>query len=371
MKIAIDASYLARPDRTGVGVYTLNLLENLARIDKENEYTVCYRMSRLRRWKHFVKIRQPNFRTRIIQDPWNFILQRSVDLFHEPDARLPGFARARRVVTVHDLFSLVSDEFSDPDFIKMKKARYAKIARSADRIITVSASTRNDLVERLGVPESRITVVPLGKEEIYKPVDEHEARQVARRHGIDGPYLFFVGNLSARKNLVRMLEAFAALRPALGKDLLFVMSGSVTYGGDEVMAAIDRLGVGERVKAVGFVPRDDLPALYSGAEAFMFATLYEGFGIPILEAMACATPVIASNISSHPEVAGDGALLVDPRDSEAIHHALEKILEDSSLRKGLIEKGLDQAARFNWEETARQTLGVYESVCDDPPTLRS
>lgn len=366
MKIAIDASCLARPDRTGVGVYAFNLIENLARIDRENEYTLCYRMSRLRRWKHFVRIRQPNFRTRIIQEPLNFLLRRSVDLFHGPDARLPEFKRARRVVTVHDLFSLVSDEFSDPDFIRKKKGRYAELAQSADRIISVSESTRNDIVERLGVPESRITVVPLGKDEIYKPVDKAEARQVAQRLGIDRPYVFFVGNLSARKNLVRMLEAFAALRPAIGRDLLFVMSGNVTYGGGEVMAAIDRLGVGDRVRAVGFVPRDDLPALYSGAEAFLFATLYEGFGIPILEAMACGTPVIASNVSAHPEVAGDAALLVDPRESGAIGDALEKILENSELRNGLVEKGLAQSARFSWEEMARRTLCVYKSVGGSP-----
>ncbi len=362
MKIAIDASCLARPDRTGVGVYAFNLVQNLARIDGENEYTLCYRLSRLRRLKHFVRISQPNFRTRIIQEPFNLLLKRSVDLFHGPDARLPEFERARRVVTVHDLFSLVSDEFSDPAFIRKKKERYAELARSADRIITVSASTRGDIVERLGVPEERITVVPLGKDEIYRPVDRVEARQVAERHGIDRPYLFFVGNLSARKNLVRMLEAFGSLRSGIGGDLLFVMSGNVTFGGDEVMAAIDRLGVAGRVKALGFVPRDDLPALYSGAEAFMFATLYEGFGIPILEAMACGTPVIASNISAHPEVAGAAALLVDPRDSAAIGDALERILDNGGLRKDLIEKGLARAARFSWEAMARRTLRVYEEL---------
>jgi glycosyltransferase involved in cell wall biosynthesis len=141
--------------------------------------------------------------------------------------------------------------------------------------------------------------------------------------------------------------------------VVFVLAGMVTYGGEEALDAVEALGLKDSVKHLGFVPRADLPALYSGATAFMFATLYEGFGLPILEAMACGTPVVASSLSAHPEVAGDAALLVDPTDTDAIAGAAARILEDGSLGKSLIEKGLARAGLFTWESTARATLAVY------------
>jgi glycosyltransferase involved in cell wall biosynthesis len=362
MKVALDASCLARPSKTGVGVYTLNLVEAIARIDKENTYYLCYRFSRLKQWKNFHRVAQSNFRVKIIQDPFNFLFRRKIDVFHGPDARLPEYRGVWRVATVHDLFSLLSAEYSKETFIRKKIERYQELARSADRIITDSESTRADIIEHLDYPEERIDVIPLAVNSVYKPVAAEEARAVARRHGVEGPYLFFVGNVSARKNLVRMLEAFAGLPPETGRDLTFVMSGKVTYGGDKVLEAIDRLGLKERVKLTGYLPFEDLPAFYSGAEVFMFPTLYEGFGIPILEAMACGTPVLTSNLSSHPEVAGDAALLVDPKDGADVADGLRRLLEDAALRKSLAAKGIKRAAGFTWDRVARKTLAVYRSA---------
>jgi len=371
MKIALDVSCLARPDRTGVGVYAASLIDALARIDTDNAYTLCYRFSRLKHRKHFLDAPGRNFRTKIIQEPLNVLFPRKLDVFHGLDARLPGYARVKKVVTLHDVFSLISSDFSDEAFIRKKTERYRGLARSADRVITVSRSTRADVMERLGIPAERIDVIPHGVDPRFRPATAEDAAAVAARHGIDGPYLFFVGSISARKNLVRMLEAFARLPAALRRGTTFVMAGKVTYGGEEALAAVARLGLTDSVRHLGFVPHNDLPALYSGAAVFMFATLYEGFGLPILEAMACGTPVVASNLSAHPEVAGDAALLVDPADVDAIAAATARLLEDESLGKSCIETGIAQAGRFTWEAAARRTLEVYGGLGENFPDRTS
>jgi glycosyltransferase involved in cell wall biosynthesis len=359
MKIALDVSCLARPDRTGVGVYAASLIEALARLDSENDYFLCYRFSRLKHRKHFPAPPGGNFRTKIIQEPLNVLFPRKLDVFHGVDARLPAYRGVKKVVTLHDVFSLISSDFSDEAFISKKRSRYRELARSADRVIAVSRSTRDDVIEHLGIPAERIAVIPHGVDPRYRPADPDAASAAAARHGIAGPYLLFVGSISARKNLVRMLEAFAALPAALRDATTFVMAGKVTYGGEEALAAVERLGLKDRVRHLGFVPHADLPALYAGASVFMFPTLYEGFGLPILEAMACGTPVVASNLSSHPEVAGGAALLVDPSDRSAIAAATARLLEDESLRAECIAKGYARAKGFTWERAARQTLALY------------
>lgn len=362
MNVGLDVSCLARPERTGVGIYASSLVDAIARIDKENGYHLCYRLSRLKNRKHFLRVAAPNFRVAIIQEPFNFLLQRRLHVFHGLDARLPSYRKVKKVVTIHDVFSLVSTEFSDEAFIRKKVRRYGDLAERADAIIAVSASTRSDIVERLHVPEERIHVIPEAADSRFAPVPEEEAREAARRYGVDGPYLFFVGNIQARKNLVRMLEAFAGLPEPLRNDLSFLMAGNVTYGGQKVLEAVKRLGLQEKVRFPGFVAREDLPALHSGASVFMFPTLYEGFGIPILEAMACGTPVVASTVSAHPEVAGDAALLVDPSDTDAIADAVARILEDGLLSKEMIEKGFLRSAGFSWEKTAQMTIDLYRDL---------
>ncbi len=362
MNVGLDVSCLARAERTGVGIYASNLVDAIARRDRENRYHLCYRFSRLKNRKYFHRVAAPNFRVSIIQEPFNFLLQRRLQVFHGLDARLPTYRKVKKVVTIHDVFSLVSRDFSDEAFIRKKVRRYGDLAARADAIIAVSASTRADIVERLGVPEERIRVIPEAADRRFAPIPEEKAREAARRYGADGPYLFFVGNIQARKNLVRMLEAFASLPSALRSDLSFLLAGNVTFGGEKVLETVDRLGLRGKVLLPGFVASEDLPALHAGASVFMFPTLYEGFGIPILEAMACGTPVVASTVSAHPEVAGDAALLVDPADTAAIAEAVARILEDGTLRERMIAKGFERAAGFSWDKTARMTIDLYRDL---------
>jgi len=364
MKIALDVSCIARAHRTGIGEYAYHLVNALAESKGGHRYYLCYRLSRLKKKRFFHTVEQDNFRLKIIQEPFNFLFPRNIDVFHGLDARLPAFRGPQKVATLHDLFAMISTDFADPAFIKKKVDRYRRLARQAGRIIAVSQSTRRDIVERLGVSEDKIDVIPLGVDPIFRPVPGDEAIATLRGHGIAGPYILFVGNLETRKNLLRMLEAFRRLPAGLRRNLNFVLAGKQTYGGDKVRKTLEEKGLTRSVKTLGYVPGRHLPALYSGAEAFMFPTLYEGFGIPIVESMACGTPVITSNLSANPEVAGDAALLVDPTDTDAIAEALCRLLEEQKLRKTLSQRGLRRAARFTWRQTAERTLEVYAKLAE-------
>ncbi|MBM4038317.1 MAG: glycosyltransferase family 4 protein [Planctomycetes bacterium] len=365
MRIAIDASATAERPRTGIGNYVSSLLHGLSELDGENQYFVCHRLSRLRRWRNLLRIPKPNFRGKIIQEPFNFFFMRRLDVFHGPDARLPRSRATKMVATVHDLFSLLSDDYADAQFRQMKAQRYQEIVDRAARIIVDSESTRRDLCQLLSVDPRRITVIPLGVSGHFCPRSPDEAALVLRKLAIDRPYLLSVGVLSARKNTRRVIEAFHAL--SRGSGLLLVLAGRPGPGWEAGLAAIEELALGDRVRLVGSVADADLPALYSAARAFLFPSLREGFGMPVLEAMACGTPVVTSNSSSLPEVAGDAALLVDPLDTGAIAEATRRLLEDEALARTLAARGIERARLFPWSRTARETLQVYRQVAERGP----
>jgi glycosyltransferase involved in cell wall biosynthesis len=229
-----------------------------------------------------------------------------------------------------------------------------------DAVITVSRQSCQDLIKYLPVNPKKINVIPEAASLHFHPLNEAEYLPALERHGIRRPYILSVGSLEPRKNLLRLLEAYARLegsRPSL------VIAGARNYWkSSPVVETVSRLGLEQHVRFTGYVEDADLPALYSAASLFVFPSLYEGFGLPVLEAMACGTPVVTSSVSSLPEVAGDAALLVDPRDVDAIASAMRRILDDSDLAADLRARGLARAAQFSWERTARETLAVYEKV---------
>jgi glycosyltransferase involved in cell wall biosynthesis len=242
---------------------------------------------------------------------------------------------------------------------------YGQIRRAvtrADAILAISQSTKNDLVDLLNVPSSKITVTHLAADPACRPVTE-AARLEAVRHnyGLPDGYLLFVGTLEPRKDLPTLLRAFASLGPA-AKDICLVLAGRPGWLYEQVYDLARTLKLGDRVRFLGAVPADDLPTLYSGARLFVLPSLYEGFGMPVLEAMACGAPVVCANTSSLPEIAGDAALLVPPGDEAALAQAMATILSDGDLRRQLTQRGFARAARFSWEATARQTLAVYAGL---------
>lgn len=263
------------------------------------------------------------------------------------------------VATVHDLSQLhVPQKYDAARMFYATRVLPALIGRQ-DRIITVSGSTRDDVLCRTRVTPDRVSVVPNGVDlSRYAEREPDAAQDVARRLGLDQPYLLYVARLEhPGKNHVTLLEAYARLRAAGARHKL-VLAGPRWSGAEAIDAAIARLGLAEHVVFTGFVAGEDLPALYAGATAFVFPSLYEGFGIPLLEAMACGVPSCAANVSSLPEVAGDAALLFDPRDPSDIAHALDRLISDDLLRARLRARGLKRCAEFTWERSAQ---GVVEA----------
>lgn len=284
------------------------------------------------------------------------------DVFHGTNYALPRGCRARRVVTIHDLALLRSPQLGT-DALSRFVRRTARSAAEADGIIADSESTRRDLIELLGLPAQKLRVIYPGFDPAFQVLPEEAARdRVCQRFGLSGPYILHVGTLEPRKNLEMLVKAYARLRRERQIPHRLVLVGARGWKYESLFHCIDRLDSPDAVCYLGPVPASDLPALYNAAELFVYPSLYEGFGLPPLEALACGTPVVTSNISSLPEVVGDAACLVDPSDEPGLASAIAGILGDAELRRRMRERGLAQARRFSWERCARETLALYREL---------
>lgn len=293
------------------------------------------------------------------------LLRDGVQLMHAPFTPPP--VSSRPYVFTHHCFSTFNHpEFYDPAILLRLNALLKKGLRSARRTICVSRCTLEMTADLFKLDRSRMHVVYNGVGEQFKPVPAAQARaEVTQVFGLDGPYFLFVGKLESRKNVVRILEAFDRFRREAGDPVKLVLAGRRTHLTEGVEETIRACGMADAVVEIGYVPDETLPALYSAAQALVFPTLWEGFGIPVIEAMACGTPVITSNLSSLPEVAGDAALLVDPYSVDDIGAAMLRLWREPALAAGLSARGLVNAQRFSWDITARQTLAVYREALDD------
>ena len=283
-----------------------------------------------------------------------------LDLFHGTVNALPPRLPCRSVVTIHDLAFM-----RWPDQTTRRRHRYlshavASAARRADCIIAVSAATKRDIVDLLNVDPARIAVTHLGVEERFKPASANRIAEVRKRYGVEAPFVLSVGTLEPRKNLPALLRAYARIRDDVPHNL--ALAGARGWRSAEFQEAVERANLGDRLRLMGFVDDRDLPALYSAADLFAFPSLYEGFGLPVLEAMACGAPVLTSNASSLPEVAGDAAVLVDPADETALGDALARLLTDRVERDRLIAAGKLRAEQFTWRATARATAAAYRDA---------
>ena len=290
-----------------------------------------------------------------------------VDVFHGMDhVGIPLVGRSGKyVVTVHDVIPLILPETFTPRHRLVVRLALARVRRKADLVVVPSHAVKRDVVRRVGLPGDRVVVTHEGCEPRFRPVrSEGALRDVAARYGLPPRYVLAVGTLEPRKNLTTLLEAFARLRRdgAVDADLRLVLAGARGWLDEPIFATVRSLGLEDAVRFTGFVDDDDLPAVYSGAALFVFPSLHEGFGLPLLEAMACGVPVVTSNVSSMPEVAGDAATLVDPRDGEGLAAAIARSLRDAALRDRLREAGIARARQFSWEATARRTLDAYASL---------
>jgi glycosyltransferase involved in cell wall biosynthesis len=370
LRIAIDAHSVG----TGLGgneSYATNLIEALAGVDSVNDYTLYVtRRAAVERFSN----RWPNFSVRgtlphtpLIRIPLTLsaeLRRNPVDVLHV-QFTAPPFSPCPVVVSIHDL----SFEHL-PQTFKWRSRKQLRItvrrsAREAAQVIALSDYARNDIISSYHVNPENVSVIPLAAPAHFRPVkDEGELQRVRQTYGIEGDYILSVGAIQPRKNLSRLVAAYSRLRRARPEVKLpqLVLVGKCAWLYDETLRTIKELEVSNSVILTGYVPEADLPTLYSGALCFVYPSYFEGFGLPPLEAMKCGAPVIVGNKTSLPEVVGDAGLLVDPFEVDEIASAIQKVITDSDLRAHLRAKGLERASLFDWQETARQTLGVYEKA---------
>ena len=290
-----------------------------------------------------------------------------IDIFHGLDhVGIPLVGRTGRyVVTVHDIIPLILPQTFTLRHRMVARMALTQVRRKADLIITPSQAVKSDVVQHLGVHEDRVAVTLHGCEARFQPVaDEASLRTVMAKYDLPPHYVLALGNLEPRKNLTTLLQAFARLRQSAEVDpeIQLVLAGARGWLDKPIYRTVRSLGLENVVCFPGFIEDDDLPAVYHGAAVFVFPSLYEGFGLPVIEAMACGVPVISSNTSSMPEVAGGAAMLVDPLDADQMAAAIVRVLGDEGLRDGLRQQGIARARQFSWEAAARQTLDLYASL---------
>jgi len=365
MLIGIDASRAASEEKTGTENYSWNLINALERVDKENRYVLYFN-----KIPRVFEISQPNFSTKVIPAPkfwtqgrlaWECLIH-PPDILFVPAHTIPVIRRPllKTVVTVHDLGAEFLAEYHQfPQKIYLNwSTKYA--AASATHLIAVSEFTKKDLIRTLKVRSKQISVVYEGiDKKIFYHRGDWEVKQAKAKYGLAKNYLLYIGTIQPRKNLVRLIESFAK---AGLKNVDLVLAGSRGWLHEDIYQAPEKFSVSKYVRFVGFVETEDLPALYSGAIGLVFPSLYEGFGLPILEAFACRCPVLTSKIGAMAEVAGEAAILVDPYNVDEMAAGLKKLASDENLRNALIQKGEQRIKDFSWEKTARETIKVFEKV---------
>jgi glycosyltransferase involved in cell wall biosynthesis len=369
MRIGIDATALPAR-RLGAANYTICLTSELLKASSADQFVIFTKPAQAGLFgaapnATIVPVRLP---TRTYRLAWEQLAlprlarRYRLDLLHSPHYTVPLALECPSVVTIHDMTFFLFPRSHQLYRRLFFRAMIPRAARRANAIITPSVSTRTDLLRLLGVAENRVRVVLHGVTPDFRPIlDCSASRELLARYGIQTPYLLYVGNLEPRKNLPRLLRAFGEL---LQEEISawLVLVGTRGWMNTPIGETVRTLRLGERVRFTGYVEQEDLPTLYSRAAGFVYPSLYEGFGFPVLEAMACGVPVVTSNTSSMAEIAGEAALLVDPFDASALAQALGKVLRDPRLAGDLGRRGLARAREFTWSRTATGTLEVYREA---------
>jgi glycosyltransferase involved in cell wall biosynthesis len=372
--IVIDAR---RVRDFGIGTYIRSLVHALGAIDRVNRYTLVSGPADVRTLAGL----PDNFHTAIYHHPDRhplnhlafpvYLQKLSPDLVHIPLNRVPWMMVRPYVVTVHDLSSLLFGPPEPATQMKLRRYLYRRGLLRASRVIAVSETTKRDLHNLLGIPSSHIRRVyeapDPGFLSFETSPDEETRNRLLERYQIHYPYLLYAGNVRPHKNVPRLVEAFAVVREQLSahpvyKDLRLIIIGDTISQYPSVRQAVIKSRAEAVVRFLGFVPFDTLRCFYEAAAAFVFVSRYEGFGLPPLEAMSCGTPVVASNVSSLPEVVGEAAVLVNPENVFEIARGIREILLDDELRARLIRCGRERVRRFSWERTAGEVLEIYREA---------
>ncbi|MGC8786841.1 MAG: glycosyltransferase family 4 protein [Anaerolineae bacterium] len=387
MRIGIDYTSAVHQG-AGIGRYTRQLVTALLELDQQNEYVLLVagrartpKVESISPTAAVPLLNRKNYpNLRVIMLPlserfwailwhrlhvplWVELFTGKLDVFHSPDFALSPVYKARTIVTVHDLSFLRVPQCSYPALqAYLRRVVPASVCR-AGMVLADSECTKSDVIELLGVEATRVKVIYAGVgQEFHRVEDVERLAAVRTRYRLPARFMLGLGTLQPRKNFERLIEAYTLMRQRIDAETKLVIAGSLGWMYEGIFEKARELGLQEAVCFPGYIADEDLPALYSMADLFVFPSLYEGFGLPPLEAMACGTPVITSNVSSLPEVVGDAAWMVDPLDVRALADAMQRVLSDAALRRQMIARGLLQARRFTWEQAARQLRDVYEQV---------
>jgi alpha-1,3-rhamnosyl/mannosyltransferase len=376
MRIGIDGRYI-QDHFPGIGRYTYNLSRALTQVAPDEVFVLLHNPALLNtRYDLACLIHLPNIELVRINVPtfsWTEQLRLplvigylSLDVCHSPYYIKPYWLPCPSVVTIYDLISKLYPQYLPSPWARLTFEFATRLAlRSAQRVITASQAARSDLIVLYHLAPKKIAVTPLAADERFRPLNQKEIELVRHKYDLPEHYALYLGINKPHKNLVRLIEAWSLL---IGHCSLgfghwpLVIAGHWDPRYPQARERAQQLGLEQRVRFLGPVAEADLPALYSGADLFVFPSLYEGFGLPVLEAMACGVPVVCSKTSSLPEIVGEAALTFDPLDVEEMAAKIEKALGDEALREEMREKGLQRAARFSWERTAEKTLEVYRAV---------
>jgi glycosyltransferase involved in cell wall biosynthesis len=369
MRIGIDGIPLATP-KTGIGHYTFELAQSLAKLVPKGTFELVAPVplelmpdATTPANLHVVHAPTGTLRRRwwTIGLPL-YVREHSVRLFHGTNYNVPLWQRCPTIVTIHDLSLLLHPETHREDLVLRARRRLPTMTRIATRIITDSKAVKQEICEHLNVASDKITPVPLAPRRAFRPVPSDKTKATLRRLGVEEEFILFVGTLEPRKNLLTLIRAFADLMSKTDLRPQLVVAGQKGWLTDDLFAYVENTSLVERILFTGYIADEDLAALYSSCRASVYPSLYEGFGLPPLEAMACGAPVITSRIPVIMETVADAARLISPKDADELAAALVELLTDENARHHFSVMGQQRAAEFTWERTAQETLEVYREV---------
>ena len=371
MKIAIIVDYLDDAPGSGIATYASNLTKNLIRIDSINDYFLV-NSKKDTSLKDTQSIIIPRYQIPFGKEIRKLLVipkilnQKQIDLVHETYHFGPFIlpTKYKKIVTIHDLTSILFGKTHKTLSVIRHKLGLSLMLKRSDKIIAVSYSTKQDLMNYFKISDNKIKVIYEAADQIFQPLSSEKVQHFKDKYDLNYQYILYVGTLEPRKNIPLIIKAFYILNKE-GFQHKLVIAGKKGWKYKTIYQLIDKLNLQKEVIFIGFIPDNDLPALYNAANLFVYPSLYEGFGLPPLEAMSCGCPVITSNISSLPEVVGDAGIMIDPYSVDELYEAMHKVLINEIVRKDMIKKGLERSQMFSWTKTAEETLKIYKEALNE------
>lgn len=369
MKIGIDGRAAKWYRGTGIGTYTYQLLNYLSKVDLLNDYLVFLpKETSLDLSNNFtietVEGSSSNNFWEEIQVP-NLLSDKNMEIYHVPQngIGLSDNIDCLKAITLHDIIPLRMPETVSERLLNIFHKELPKIIPKCEGIITVSEFSKQDISKEFNFPKEKIYVTPLAAEDIYKPLNKDFCKEaINKKYGIKDSFVLYVGGYSPRKNIIGIIEAFSLLDNTIKNNLKLIITGRKGISYEKYRNRAHELNLDNSIIFTDFIPLLDLPLFYNASELLIYPSFYEGFGLPPLEAMACGTPVIASNVTSLPELFNNVALLIDPNNINELSSSIERVLTDNKLRLNMIQKGLSKSNNFSWTNTAANTISAYNSI---------